>query len=68
METHSNMIVWRIPRTEEPGGIQSMGSQKVGHDCATNTFITWMNLEDLMLCEKSQSQKEQCVTLLICDI
>ena len=28
METHSSIFAWRIPRTEEPGGLQSMGSQK----------------------------------------
>ena len=30
--THSSMLAWIIPWTEEPGGLQSMGSQKVGHD------------------------------------
>ena len=30
--THSNIVAWEIPRTEEPGGLQSMGSQKVGHN------------------------------------
>jgi len=30
--THSSVIAWRIPRTEEPGGLQSMESQRVGHD------------------------------------
>ena len=30
--THSNILAWRIPWTEEPGGLQSMGSQRVGHD------------------------------------
>ena len=30
--THSNILAWRIPRTEEPGGPQSTGSQRVGHD------------------------------------
>ena len=30
--THSSILDWRIPRTEEPGGLQSMGSQRVGHD------------------------------------
>ena len=29
--THSSILAWRIPWTEEPGGLQSMGSQKVGH-------------------------------------
>ena len=32
METHSNILAWRIPWTEEPGGLQSMGLQRVGHD------------------------------------
>jgi len=32
MATHSSILAWRIPWTEEPGGLQSMESQKVGHD------------------------------------
>ena len=32
MATHSSMLVWRIPWAEEPGGLQSMGPQRVGHD------------------------------------
>ena len=32
MATHSSVLAWRIPCTEEPGGLQSMGSQRVGHD------------------------------------
>ena len=32
MATHSGTLAWKIPRTEEPGGLQSMGSQRVGHD------------------------------------
>ena len=32
MATHSSILAWRIPQTEEPGGLQSMGSQTVGHD------------------------------------
>ena len=32
MATHSSILSWRIPWTEEPGGLQSMGSQRVGHD------------------------------------
>ena len=31
MATHSNILAWRIPWTQEPGGLQSMGSQRVGH-------------------------------------
>ena len=36
MATHSSILAWRIPRTEEPGGLQSTGSQRAGHD--------WSNL------------------------
>ena len=32
MATHSSILVWRIPWTEEPGGLQSTRSQRVGHD------------------------------------
>ena len=35
MTTHSSILAWRIPWTEEPGGLQPMGSQRVGHDWAT---------------------------------
>ena len=31
MATHSSILAWRIPWTEDPGGLQSMGSQRVGH-------------------------------------
>ena len=30
--THSSILAWRIPWTEEPGGLQSMRSQRIGHD------------------------------------
>ena len=33
--THSSVLAWRIPWTEEPGGLQSMGSQRVRYDLAT---------------------------------
>ena len=32
MATHSSILAWRIPWKEEPGGLQSMGSQRVGHN------------------------------------
>ena len=32
MATHSSILAWRIPWTEEPGGVQAMGLQRVGHD------------------------------------
>ena len=39
MATHSSIPAWRVPWTEEPGGLQSMGLQRVRHDLATNTLI-----------------------------
>ena len=39
MAIHSSILVWRIPWTEEPGGLQSMGLQIVGCDWATNTHM-----------------------------
>ena len=35
MATHSNILAWEIPRTEESGGLQSMGLQRVRHDLTT---------------------------------
>ena len=32
MATYSSILAWKIPWTEDPGGLQSMGSQRVGHD------------------------------------
>ena len=40
MATYSSFLAWRIPWTEEPGRLQSMGSQRAGHDWATFTFTT----------------------------
>ena len=39
MATHSNILAWKITWTEEPGGLQSMGLQRVGHDWATSLSI-----------------------------
>ena len=39
MATYSSILAWRIPRTKEPGGLQSMGSQRIGHDWVTNTLF-----------------------------
>ena len=35
MATHSSVLAWETPRTEEPGGLQSLGSQRVGHTLVT---------------------------------
>ena len=45
MAPHSGTLAWKIPWTEEPGRLQSMGLLRVGHDCATSlslfTFMHW---------------------------
>ena len=44
MAPHSSTLAWKIPRTEEPGGLQSMGSLRVGHNCVTSlSFFTFMH-------------------------
>ena len=35
---HSSILAWRVSWTEEPSGLQSVGSQRVGHSCMTNAF------------------------------
>ena len=45
MAAHSNILTWKIPWTEEPGGLQSMGSQRVWHDQAcTHTYTQSHNM------------------------
>ena len=39
MATHSSIFAWKIPWIEKPSGLESMQSQRVGHDWATNTLI-----------------------------
>ena len=41
MATYSSTLAWKIPWTEEPGGLQSMGSQRVRHDWATSLSFTF---------------------------
>ena len=40
MATHSSILAWKIPWTEEPGSLQSMGLQRVGHELATSLFTS----------------------------
>ena len=45
MATHSSILAWRIPWTEEPVRLQSMGSQRVGHDWATSLSFSFMEIQ-----------------------
>ena len=42
MTTHSSVLAWEIPCVEEPGGLQSMGSQRIGHELVTRHFCPWL--------------------------
>ena len=58
MATHSSILAWRIPWTEEPGGLQSMASQRVGHEQFSMHEIE---------CEKEYlSMYYVCTTELLC--
>jgi len=49
MATHSNILAWRIPWTEDPGGLQSMGSQRVAHNWLANTFTLSLYLYRIII-------------------
>ena len=50
MTTHSNILAWKIPWMEEPSRLQSMGSQRVGHDWVTSlSLFTFTSFEKLLL-------------------
>ena len=55
MATHSNILAWRIPWTEEPGGLKSMGSQTVKHDRVTrHIYNTKSNIyKDVLAIQKN---------------
>ena len=77
MATHSSILAWRIPWTEEPGGLQSMGSQRVRHDWATDThrhthtdththteLLAYMFLRTKLMCSKWRKEGIQCVYMI----
>ena len=53
MAPHSSTLAWRIPWTEEPGGLPSMGSHRVGHDCSD-----WLSSSSSHLRDHSHQQWE----------
>ena len=52
MATHSRILAWEVPRTEESGGLQSTGSQRVGHNLATEQqqSLIYVRFEDEIAC------------------
>ena len=53
--THSSILAWRIPWTEKPCGLQSIGLQRIGQDQATNIFTFTVNLTFIYLYKGKKS-------------
>ena len=53
MAPHSGTLAWKVPWTEEPDGLQSMGSLRVGHDWATSLTFHFHELEKEMATQSS---------------
>ena len=51
MATHASILARKIPWTEEPGGLQFMGSQRVRHNRVTNTFTLRQNFRSVLDCD-----------------
>ena len=61
MATHQSILAWRIPWTEGPSRLQSMGSQRVGHDSATNTRThTHIHQSSPRFLDSSVSKESAC--------
>ena len=67
MVTHSNILAWRIPWTEKPGRLLSIGSQRVGHDWATSLSLSlWQSYFCVCAIEfKVESQRDMCTPMFI---
>ena len=59
MATHSSILAQRIPWTEEPDGLQSMGSQSVGHDQVTNTNLSYGMFLTMSISKGKQEEGRQ---------
>ena len=61
--THSSVLAWRIPGTGQPGGLASMGSHRVGHDCSDLAAAVYINLleekEMKILCICGEGRRER---------
>ena len=65
MATHYSILAWRIPWTEEPDGLQSMGWQKVGHNWVTNTHTQAEETKEVSCSHAFQKQKFDTVNIYL---
>ena len=63
MATHFSILAWRIPWTEEPGRLQSMGSQRVGHNWVTSLFFPRRNCLKVFYMYSCCLVAKSCLTL-----
>ena len=68
MATHSSTLAWKISWTEEPGRLQSMGSQRVGHDWVTYVYhwLSWFSSLQMVDLETSVINFFLCCSLCVC--
>ena len=66
MVTHSSILASEIPRTEEPGGLQSMGSQRVRYNWVTSTFFFLSLLQAVWELNSLASTEVVCVCVCVC--
>ena len=59
MATNSSILAWEIPYTEEPGGLQSMGLQRVRHDWVTKHTCTWYDSTYRKRLDQTNSQRQK---------
>jgi len=60
MATHSSVLAWRIPGTGQPGGLPSMGSHRVRHDCNDLAVALYHLTETVMVLFKSYVYQQKC--------
>ena len=65
MAAHSSILAWKIPWTEEPGRLPSMGSQRVGHDWATSLHFTFVKPEFDFILIQPFLQLRAVITLML---
>ena len=65
MATHSSILAWRIPWTEESGGLQSMGSHRVGHDWVTEAHTESYIGQDGISVWSLQWDRDKCPQLKV---
>ena len=62
MAPHSSTLAWKVPWMEEPGGLQSMGSRRVGHDWATE--LNWTDVQVLLGQAQFRRSRAHCFAML----